>query len=126
MYISTATMAAIFTLLAFLSGVVIWLVIIAGRLSEQVMTLFACNNVMDDDLAAVESDIQDIYDEMGIKPQQKNSTSSATQTTTKILKYLTFYRKPPKNLHKRPTGRRRGSSPRKGTSSTRACTRGSA
>ncbi|MHC9719652.1 hypothetical protein ACQXYJ_10775 [Corynebacterium diphtheriae] len=68
MYISTATMAAIFTLLAFLSGVVIWLVIIAGRLSEQVMTLFACNNVMDDDLAAVESDIQDIYDEMGIKP----------------------------------------------------------
>ncbi|OWO24033.1 hypothetical protein [Corynebacterium diphtheriae] len=67
MYISTATMAAIFTLLTFLSGVVIWLVIIAGRLSEQVMTLFACYNVMDDDLAAVESDIQDIYDEMGIK-----------------------------------------------------------
>ncbi|CAB0690612.1 hypothetical protein FRC0497_01185 [Corynebacterium diphtheriae] len=67
MFIPAATMAAIFTLLIALSAVTIWLVIIAGRLSEQVMTLFACNNVMDDDLAAVESDIQDIYDEMGIK-----------------------------------------------------------
>ncbi|MHC9641649.1 hypothetical protein ACQXX0_02370 [Corynebacterium diphtheriae] len=54
MFVPTATMIAIFMLLAFLSGVVIWLVIVAGRMSNQILALHECNQNIVDDLNACE------------------------------------------------------------------------
>ncbi|MHC9650359.1 hypothetical protein ACQXZ2_10780 [Corynebacterium diphtheriae] len=47
-------MIAIFTLLAVLSGVVIWLVIVAGRMSNQILALHECNQNICDDLSFCE------------------------------------------------------------------------
>ncbi|CAB0836605.1 hypothetical protein FRC0418_00617 [Corynebacterium diphtheriae] len=54
MFVPTSTMIAIFMLLAFLSGVVIWLVIVAGRMSNQILALHECNQNIVDDLNACE------------------------------------------------------------------------
>lgn len=54
MFVPTSTMIAIFMLLAFLSGVVIWLVIVAGRMSNQILALHECNQTIVDDLNACE------------------------------------------------------------------------
>lgn len=54
MFVPTSTMIAVFTLLAVLSGVVIWLVIVAGRMSNQILALHECNQTIVDDLNACE------------------------------------------------------------------------
>ncbi|CAB0638478.1 hypothetical protein [Corynebacterium diphtheriae] len=66
MFIPTSTMIAIFTLLVVLSGVVIWLLILASRLSAQIQSCFKYVGALDDDLIRADALIADLYDEMGL------------------------------------------------------------
>ncbi|MBG9309883.1 hypothetical protein CHUV2995_00946 [Corynebacterium diphtheriae subsp. lausannense] len=66
MFVPTSTMIAIFSLLAVLSGVVIWLLILASQLSAQIQSCFKYAGVLDDDLIRADALIADLYDEMGL------------------------------------------------------------
>ncbi|WP_281510658.1 hypothetical protein [Corynebacterium belfantii] len=79
MFIPTATMIAIFTLLAFLSGVVIWLVIVAGRMSNQILALHECNQTIVDDLNACEK----------VASQARGAVDALTSTSAEATFYIT-------------------------------------
>ncbi|MHD0099100.1 hypothetical protein ACQX30_00005 [Corynebacterium diphtheriae] len=66
MFIPTSTMIAIFTLLVVLSGVVIWLLILASRLSAQIQSCFKYVGALDGDLIRADALIADLYNEMGL------------------------------------------------------------
>lgn len=50
MFVPTSTMIAIFSLLAVLSGCVIWLLILTSRMAQDFMALHECNQNICDDL----------------------------------------------------------------------------
>lgn len=78
MFVPTSTMIAIFTLLAVLSGVVIWLVIVAGRMSNQILALHECNQTIVDDLNACEK----------VASQARGAVDALTSTSAETAFYI--------------------------------------